>query len=249
MSISDIFTPPFLICLGTCLLLLGVLGMYFIQKLSEQNHKITSMFELVSTMAEEMNVIRANVMVPQFKPHFNVMPSIGGQPASQQLLPVSDDDEDDDDEEDEDDDEDEDEDEDDDDDDDEDELKIKSINFDNLDASTFNLGNEIENLEETQILEDDNDEDDDEDDEDEEEESDEDPEEYPGLDFEKVSNEPAINLKSINISDLEEPKSFEVVDYKKLSLQKLKSLAVEKGVVSDASKLKKNELLKLLGSD
>jgi len=257
MPISDIFTPSFLMCLGTCLLLIGLLGMYLMQKLSEQNHKITSMFELVSTMAEEMNVIRANVMVNQFKPQLNTMPSVGGQSANQELLPVSDDDEDDDEDDDDDDDENEDDDEDEDEDDDEDEdpeeIKIKSINFDNVEGSTFNLVNEIENLEETQILEDDDDDDDDEDENDEEDDesvaSIEELKKYVDLDFEKVSNEPTINLKSINISDLEEHKSFEVIDYKKLSLPKLKSLVLEKGVVSDASKLKKNELLKLLGSD
>jgi hypothetical protein len=52
------------------------------------------------------------------------------------------------------------------------------------------------------------------------------------------------DLKTININ-LEE--HLENVDYKKLSLQKLKSVVVEKGLINDASKLKKNELLKLLG--
>jgi len=54
------------------------------------------------------------------------------------------------------------------------------------------------------------------------------------------------DLKTININ-LDEP--VESVDYKKFSLQKLKSVVVEKGLVSDASKLKKNELLKLLGAE
>jgi hypothetical protein len=39
---------------------------------------------------------------------------------------------------------------------------------------------------------------------------------------------------------------MEVMDYKKLSLNKLKSIVVEKGLVADSSKLKKHELLKLL---
>jgi hypothetical protein len=39
---------------------------------------------------------------------------------------------------------------------------------------------------------------------------------------------------------------MEAMDYKKLSLNKLKSIVLEKGLVSDPSKLKKNELLKLL---
>ena len=150
MPISDIFTTPFLICLGICLLLLGLLGMYFTQKIMEQNHKITSMFELVSTMAEEMNAIRANIMIPhQFQPQFNMVPTpIGGQSApNESLIHVSDDEDedDDDDDEDEDDEDDDDEDEDEDEDEeDEDVLKIKSINFNNLESSTFNINNEIE---------------------------------------------------------------------------------------------------------
>ena len=53
------------------------------------------------------------------------------------------------------------------------------------------------------------------------------------------------DLKTININ-LEEPNT-EIVDYKKLSLTKLRSIVVEKALSQDSSKLKKNELLKLLG--
>jgi len=38
-------------------------------------------------------------------------------------------------------------------------------------------------------------------------------------------------------------------EYKKMSLNKLREVAVEKGVIQDASKLKKNEILKLLGDE
>ena len=37
------------------------------------------------------------------------------------------------------------------------------------------------------------------------------------------------------------------MDYKKLSLNKLKSLVVERGLTKDSSKLNKNKLLNLLG--
>lgn len=56
-----------------------------------------------------------------------------------------------------------------------------------------------------------------------------------------------LNLKSINISNLEEVKNSNSIDYKKFTLNKLRSTVVEKGLVDDSSKLKKNELLKLLG--
>ena len=38
-------------------------------------------------------------------------------------------------------------------------------------------------------------------------------------------------------------------NYKKMSLNKLREVAVEKGLVADASKLKKNDILKLLGEE
>ena len=56
-----------------------------------------------------------------------------------------------------------------------------------------------------------------------------------------------LNLKTINISNLEETKNQYYVDYKKFTLSKLRSIVVEKELVADSSKLKKNELLKLLG--
>jgi hypothetical protein len=53
------------------------------------------------------------------------------------------------------------------------------------------------------------------------------------------------NLKTININ-LEETNS-ESLDYRKLSLSKLRSIVTEKSLAPDVSKLKKNDLLKLLG--
>jgi hypothetical protein len=52
-------------------------------------------------------------------------------------------------------------------------------------------------------------------------------------------------IESEDVSDVN-IKNIEVLDYKKLSLNKLRSIVIEKGVVTDASKLKKHELLKLL---
>jgi hypothetical protein len=56
-------------------------------------------------------------------------------------------------------------------------------------------------------------------------------------------------LKTINVN-LEERKNIELienVDYKKLPLNKLRTVVAEKGI--DGSKLKKNEMLKLLGAE
>ena len=49
-----------------------------------------------------------------------------------------------------------------------------------------------------------------------------------------------MNLENTNI---------EISDYKKMSLNKLRDTVVEKGLVIDASKLKKNDILKMLGAE
>ena len=70
MALSDIFTVPFLVSLGITLLLAGLLGMFFVQRLQEQNHKMASMLGLVSTMAEELNYIRGRLqMISYSVPH------------------------------------------------------------------------------------------------------------------------------------------------------------------------------------
>ena len=63
---------------------------------------------------------------------------------------------------------------------------------------------------------------------------------------EKNDNIKSMDLKSINIT-LEETKPEQPLDYKKMAIPKLRSIVAEKGLSSDSSKLKKNELLKLLG--
>jgi hypothetical protein len=62
----------------------------------------------------------------------------------------------------------------------------------------------------------------------------------------KNDNIKSMDLKSINIT-LEETKPEQPLDYRKMALPKLRSIVAEKGLSSDSSKLKKNELLKLLG--
>lgn len=272
MAITDIFSTSLLISLAICLLLVGSVFMYFNQKIAEQNHKITSMFDLVSTMAEETNSVKYHIQMvasrvgipiamqqpyPQQQSGISMTEMNGGLGQSNKpfnnLIAVSegedeeddDEDEEDDDEEDDDDDEDEDDDDEDEDDEDDDEddhsdddnqdIKINEEDGDDLD---------IENLE--------------------------------NLNFESVADLPSEvsesltesdmkNLKTINInisstdnendeeeldsediSDVNNIKNIEVLDYKKLSLNKLRSIVIEKGIVTDASKLKKHELLKLL---
>lgn len=59
MSLSDIFTPSVVISLAISLLLIGLLGLYVSNKMNEQNHKLNTMFDLVSTLANELQMVRS----------------------------------------------------------------------------------------------------------------------------------------------------------------------------------------------
>jgi len=221
------------------------------------------MFDLVSTMAEEVNSVKYHVQMvasrvgipmgmqppPQqqtqtHQPFMNggVVNSFNTSP-NDNLISISEDeededsdDEDDEDDEDSDDEDDDDEDDDDEDDDDEDDeensadqdIKINededldSENFDNLNfeavADSALNESDMKNLKTININISSND---------------------------NENEEEEIEIESEDVSDIN-IKNVEVLDYKKLSLNKLRSIVTEKGMVTDASKLKKHELLKLL---
>ena len=79
MVLSDIITTPFLIILAITLLLIIGFGIFFIQKIEYQNHKIKSMIDLVTTMAEEMNVIKGRMFLNHTQSQSqNIIPSFGG---------------------------------------------------------------------------------------------------------------------------------------------------------------------------
>jgi hypothetical protein len=73
MSLSDIFTPSVVISLAISLLLIGLLGLYVSNKMNEQNHKLNTMFDLVSTLANELQMVRSQPAVGSMG-----SPSIGG---------------------------------------------------------------------------------------------------------------------------------------------------------------------------
>jgi hypothetical protein len=54
-------------------------------------------------------------------------------------------------------------------------------------------------------------------------------------------------LKNIDVIDIGEVDSKS--DYKKMSINKLREVVVSKGLIADASKLKKQDILKLLGDE
>ena len=264
-SLTDLFNPTFLMFLGILVLVVALLVVYFETKFREQNHKISSMLSLVSSLAEEVNgskmIIHQLTMnhQPQNQPFFQYQqPNLEKRIVqNDNLILVSDDEEDSDDEE-------------------ANESESDASEADDSDAaseisidenvdddddsdnSVIEIGNSANNNDvkvlKLNIKDDDND----------DSESGDDLEEMDNLEDledlddsstssvsikeEKNDNIKSMDLKSINIT-LEETKPEQPLDYRKMALPKLRSVVAEKGLSSDSSKLKKNELLKLLGAE
>jgi hypothetical protein len=325
-SLFDLFNPTFFLFLAILLLVTALLDVYFESKMREQNHKIASMLSLVSSLAEEFNMIshelkqhatKGGASIPVFYPLNNLENPLNS--ANNNLINVSDDsgdeDEDDDDENEDVDDEDDEvnqdnEDQDNEDQDNEDDIdedseynddeytygyeeadiddEIKSrdsddvsvnkaynndnnslasnnsidikINFSKnsdvkilkFDEDVTDLNLNIGDLDSIEVTNSDvifdlvnedfgND-----------NLKNEEKEQKILLSADVLEiNENKLNeinaeLKTININ-LEE--NIENHDYKKFSINKLRNIVVEKGLSTDASKLKKNEILKLLGAE
>ena len=257
-TLADLFSPTFLMFLGILVLVVALLVVYFESKIRDQNHKIASMLSLVSTLAEDMNGVKMGLnhlatikMGGSFPQNFEQPLENSRVPFKQEtkLIEVSDGEEDDDDDEDDDiDDDDEiEEDIDDDDEIEEDESDDESEN----EVKVLKIDMNLQNLTEDNLSE-------------------------HNLDLDELDDElsevQSLSSKSSKLSDkLEETiiedkvteslnisssdlKTISInleesLDYKKLSLPKLRSIVSEKGLSADSSKLKKNELLKLLGAE
>ena len=275
---TDLFNPTFFMFLGILILVVALVVVYFESKSREQNHKIASMLSLVSTLAEDMNGVKMGLHhlsvnrvggnnLPRFPQQ--AQPSLEEsnmqlfQNKDDNLIPVSDDesmsdsigDDSDEDSDDEDSDEDSDE-EESDDDNNHTNIKILTLNmptpsvegddFEEIDDME-DLGGIDEDITETNS------------------QSSMGSRASPKNVLEMLSTRAAENstsveeldashinisatdLKTININ-LDEIHT-DSVDYKKLPLPKLRSIVTDKGLVDDASKLKKQELLKLLEDD
>ena len=272
-SLTDFFNPTFFMFLGILVLAVALIVVYFESKMRDQNHKIASMLSLVSTLAEDMNgvkmglnhlaITRVGGSIPQnFQTPLEQSNTTFISKEENNLIAVSDDEESDSESE-----SDESEDEDSELDlgsDDESEsdnsesnydgkstnnIKILKININsdnninNIDESNLEF-DKIENFDDLEELDDIL--------------SDNHSESGDSIKFEEklddINEEETVNeilnissseLKTININ-LEESHS-DTIDYKKLALPKLRSIVSEKGLSTDTSKMKKNELFKLLG--
>jgi hypothetical protein len=258
MGLADILSTPFLISLGITFLLVGILGIFLSQKIMDQNHKISSMLGLVTTMAEELNFIRS-----RFQMNNNLVQSSvsGGQhvvnqvPKEDPLIEVSDDEEEDDD------------DEDDDDEDDyeseeeklvigeEDPSTIKVIQMG--ETMTFREQDDLEELEEVEestfVTEEDN-----------ASLAEESVSEATVSDATvsvseatvseetvsvseatvSVSEATVISEKSVSITSSE--KKVSGANLKKMTIQNLRDIAVKKGFTGDVSKMKKADIIKIV---
>ena len=250
-SLTDLFNPTFLMFLGILVLVVALLVVYFETKFREQNHKISSMLSLVSSLAEEVNgskmIIHQLTMnhQPQNQQFFQYeQPNLEKRIVqNDNLILVSDDEEDS-----EADDSDSDaaseisidESVDDDDDDDSDnsvielgnnnDVKVLKLNISEHKDDSSASGDDLEEMDDLDDLDD----------------LDDSSTSSVSIKEEKNDNIKSMDLKSINIT-LEETKPEQPLDYRKMALPKLRSVVAEKGLSSDSSKLKKNELFKLLG--
>jgi len=266
MALSNLFSLPTLICLGITLLLVGVVSMFFMQRLNEQNHKFASMLGLVSTMAEELKFVRSRVQILSAREmardggcifeENNCIDEPINNDITNALINVSDEDEDDSDSEDSSDSE------------SDSENSSDSDTDSDINKTTINEKKNIKliNLidsQESQINDDKNDDLDDEklnldddsissnssnsiDNDDVDENNDNEIVDLEGLNDDTLTITNIDFIKSIDISTLDKAKDTETCDYKKMSIPKLRLVVVEKGLVTDSSKLKKNELYKLL---
>ena len=275
MAMSDIFNVSFFILLGIIVLFVSLLVVYFETKIRSQNHKMTSMLSLVSTLAEDMNSMKngMNYLAQMNKKQQNDVEQDntmnGGlgnnvKLVKTHLIDVSDNE-------------------------DEESAEEESDEEEESEESEEDIGQEEEDIEESEESEEEkpyilNDIDDDEEHthnivEELEEFTNEDVvkvvnihlenEEIPTENEDNIINVEKIievdmehleenmiptmdDLKSISIhidGQLDEGVSGEtnneIIDYKKLNLPKLRSIAMEKGL-EDTSKLKKQELIELL---
>ena len=251
-SLTDLFNPTFLMFLGILVLVVALLVVYFETKFREQNHKISSMLSLVSSLAEEVNgskmfihqlTMNHQQQNQQFFQH-QQQPNLEKRIVqNDNLILVSDDEEDS-----EADDSDSDaaseisidESVDDDDDDDSDnsvielgnnnDVKVLKLNISEHKDDSSASGDDLEEMDDLDDLDD----------------LDDSSTSSVSIKEEKNDNIKSMDLKSINIT-LEETKPEQPLDYRKMALPKLRSVVAEKGLSSDSSKLKKNELFKLLG--
>ena len=220
--LTTFINPSFLLCLGIIVIVGGLLYIQTESKAREQNHKISSMLSLVSSLANEVNSIKHVLQVR----------------SSNRLIDVSDDEPEEDSDAESDNESDSDDEHDDKSDDENIEIEVEEVPECLLD--TINSTIKVLKLDIGTVLNNT-------DDEDSSTSSDDLDDLESEISFhEEINPISTYDLKTIQLSNLEDTVTV-IVDYKKMSVQMLKSVIKEKELSMDPSKLKKPELLKLLG--
>ena len=259
MGIFNYIDTFFFISLGITFILILLLVFHFKQRVADLEEKTTTMFEIINNIVKELNSTKelcclANTIRPSVEkiPIDLCCAPINREGSKQEKIIVSDPENDSSDDESEYDSEDEDEEDDDEDEEDEDEYELPALlnisedvitDDDNVKIITVEIGETIEVGETLEVSEIENSEE-------------EKPEEMVNLEaseelhVEKLetdtpeetlaTEEPIVELPAVETSK-------EI--YRKMTLQALKSLVITKGLCSDPSKMKKNDLLKLLESN
>jgi hypothetical protein len=223
MGLFDIFSTSFLVTISITVLALCLMFLYFSQKLSEQDHKISSMVDLVTTMAQEIHVLKlhtgpsSEARYPSDLIDHNHPTLVTKQ---NPLIEVSD-----------------------------------------TDSDTSSEASDSESEEEEDVSDSES-EDESEGEAEAEAEAEEENLEMEAINLDELesidnnnANDNALGeIKNIDFDEIKAISSLEGdnedvhhTDYKKMSVDKLRHIVVEKGLVVDASKLKKKDLLKLLG--
>ena len=246
----DIFSTPFLLSAALAVLLVGIIFTYISYKISEQDHKFSSMIGLISTMAQEVNFLRnkiANQGQPDDVKKHTTLIQVSDDEEEEDEEDDNDDEDDDDDDEEEDDEEDDDDDEEEDDDDQEDDTKtVKVLNITNSFANMLDLHNSAIKDDSRSVYNHDDAHDNDNDSNDDGSLSSHESfflknSSPPTLEISSISQDSDV-FKNIQIS----PDEPDELNYKKWTVEKLRKIVSDKKLAEDPSKLKKNELVKLL---
>jgi hypothetical protein len=234
---SSFFTIPYIAFLGFILLLISGVYIFLVKRMANQNHQFCSIVGVVTSLADELNRLKEFISTTLTQKNSDSSKEI--QLTKNELIRVSDDEDTDEEDTDE-----EDEDEEDEDEEDTDEEDNKD-DFSNEIASNLEIEtpDEIKYIQITPTIK--------------EEELikvSEKEEVNKGIQLENTNDE-IINDDVINDELIDEEikdisiclkDTDDIVDYKKLPLNKLRSLIVEKGLAEDASKIKKPVLLQML---
>jgi len=223
MAITDLFSSSFLFSIAIIVILIGGIFAYVSYRMTEQDHKLTSMVNLVSILAQEVTFLKQKINDIESNDNINDVENLeySTQLIQPQLISVSDDEDDD-----EDNDEDIDEDEEDIEDDEESVDDLEDTEVKKLIIIKDEPNEHDENIKTiTLTLDADNE----------------------VKDQEFIQLEEIINAENNNIeTNVNEEIVNDENDYKKMDISTLRELVVSRGLTQDASKLKKKDILKLL---